>query len=208
MSNYLKIKVPFLSENEIANIANNFRDKYHGGKSSPINVIDILEFDLGIKIIPSPGLESRCNTDAFITRSWENILVDQRKLDNEAYDKRLNFSLAHELGHYILHKDLYELLEIEDIEDFYKIIECPSGIYKRIEAQANMFAGRLLVPAEELKIEINKLTDKIKQGIIEVENFGNFLSDKFMASKDAIIIRIMQENISIDEEIKKYFLSN
>ena len=68
---------------------------------------------------------------------------------------RQRFSLAHELGHYFLHKG-------SSLEDSVSIDNPPSGEEAIIntkspgEAEADFFAGELLVPLELLKGESNK----------------------------------------------------
>ncbi|MBU1164459.1 ImmA/IrrE family metallo-endopeptidase [Patescibacteria group bacterium] len=170
--------------------------------------MNILEFDLKIHIIPSPNLESYCNTDALIASSWKYVYIDKdRYLDRSgAYDKRINFSVTHEIGHLVLHKGFYSKLEITNVKDFYKFFEeIPEPEYKRLEFQANMFAGKLLVPADELKKEIEKISKKIIQKKLASENFGEALSNKFDVSGKVIAIRVLSENITIPDEIRSYF---
>ena len=199
MTKYEELKPPLFSIPEIIEKANRFRLKYHGDKSCPVDIVNIVESDLDIYICPISELESRCGTDSFITTSWDKLYVDIRKFGNESYDKRMNFSIAHEVGHFILHKGYRELIMVDTIGDYYRYIEkCPENVYKVLERQANIFAANLLVPGHELKSNIKFLQNKIKEGKIDKLDIGIALSDNFQVSKDVIVNRILNEKIDLD----------
>jgi Zn-dependent peptidase ImmA (M78 family) len=68
-------------------------------------------------------------------------------------DTRQHFTVAHELGHYFLHKDL--LRKEESIVDGDSWLDGPNILYRvngeenmRLELEANNFAGSLLMPEE------------------------------------------------------------
>lgn len=62
---------------------------------------------------------------------------------------RRNFTIAHEFGHWLLHKD-----EIEQDPSSYKVLfrQPLGGVKDYRETEANSFAGNLLVPTKMLKI--------------------------------------------------------
>ncbi len=154
------IKVPFLKNIEIESVAENFREKYTNN-SIPINVEKIIEFELDIEIIPIPELGNNCDTDALITSNWKFIYVDNSKYLDDKYQNRLRFSLAHEIGHFILHKEIYKSFSIKSLEDFYSFIgDVPGSEYEYLEIQANKFANYLLIPRGVLKKEKDKLLKK------------------------------------------------
>lgn len=70
---------------------------------------------------------------------------------------RWRFTLAHELGHIILHSDAICQSEINAIEDAYDDeapdIEISDETIKRMEIQANSFASQLLIPEDTIKAE-------------------------------------------------------
>lgn len=79
-----------------------------------------------------------------------NILINSNKPATRQY-----FSLAHELGHYFLHKDL--LRAEQGIVDGDDSLDGPNILYRsdaegerknRIEIEANNFAASLLMPAD------------------------------------------------------------
>lgn len=148
---YSKLKIKPLSNRQISEAADKTRLKFWGDKI-PVDIEKILEIGLKISIIPSPGLQNRVNVDAFISSNWKNIYVDNGRYMSDSYYRRIRFSLAHELGHFILHKDIFESLNIDTLEEYYRFYnECPQEQSKYLEAQANKFAGYLLMPRDILE---------------------------------------------------------
>ena len=138
---------------EIKRRADEFRKK-HWGDIIPVDIEFIIENNIGIAIIPVPGLKDQCNTDAFISSDWQSVYVDNDKYLEDSYYNRLRFSIAHEVGHSVLHKELYESLGIESFEDFRRFVsEVPATHYGYIETQANKFANYFLVPRNILKMK-------------------------------------------------------
>lgn len=153
---FSKIRVPFIDKTEIKKRAIAFRQKYWD-TSVPVNIERIIESKLGIEIIPVPGLVQQCNTDAFISSDWSSMHVDNERYLDERWSNRLRFSLAHEIGHWVLHRQLYASFEITDMSEMYEFLEkIPGEQYNYVETQANYFAGYVLVPLDILQIEREK----------------------------------------------------
>lgn len=155
---YKNIAIPFIGNAYIENKADGFRLKFWGDKI-PIEIEEIVEIKLKIKIIPIPSLMNQCGVDAQITSDFKSIYVDQKNYENDT--NRFRFSLAHEIGHYVLHEKFYKDLKISnfsDINDFMSAIS--EEEYSYLEVQANKFGNYLLLPREELK-KIRQ--DKIKE---------------------------------------------
>ena len=77
------------------------------------------------------------------------IIFDQKKImvntAAEAHEGRYSFTLAHEVGHHVLHKAIFEFANNDTMvcrEDANKPIE---------ERQADYFAGALLMPEEQIR---------------------------------------------------------
>ena len=148
--NYQNVSVSFIGNKEIKRKVDLFRKKYWGD-IIPVNIEIIIEKKLSIEIIPLPGLKSQCNTDAFISSDWKNVFVDNDKYMDDSYYNRLRFSIAHETGHMVLHKSLYQNLKIKSMEDFRNfLIEVPGKQYGYIETQVNKFANYFLIPRDIL----------------------------------------------------------
>ncbi|MFH0739953.1 MAG: ImmA/IrrE family metallo-endopeptidase [bacterium] len=202
--NYQKIKIPFLDNQKIKQKADDFRERFWG-KAIPVDIEKIIEFRQKITIIPLPNLQEVCNTDAFISSDWLKVFIDQAEYMDERKIKRLRFSLAHEIGHMVLHKDIYESFDIKNFNDFYRFIdEIPNEQYGYLETQANKLANQLLIPREFLSNEYNKIFKKYSRLLsIQSSNtkllnsyIANPLSKIFLVSADAIEIALSDINIT------------
>lgn len=136
-------KIPYLNKTEIVRKAEEVLGKNWDGKF-PIDV-EVLCDRLGINIFPVPNLAKTFHIDAFISADFKTIYVDNREFESESH--RYRFSVAHELGHFALHREYYPD-GIDGLEEWLKISHNIVNNYA--EFQANYFAGSLLVPENEL----------------------------------------------------------
>ncbi|MFA5319456.1 MAG: ImmA/IrrE family metallo-endopeptidase [Candidatus Paceibacterota bacterium] len=188
------MKVPYFSSKDIKLIADEFRSKYWN-EVIPVDVEKIAEHELNIKIIPIPDLKKLASVDALITSKWDIVFADEFFYSNR--ENRFRFSLAHELGHFILHKEIYESFEIKNLEDYNNFFDdMTSEDYSFFERQANNFANYLLIPTDKLKEEIkNIIREDDKYKIFkEEESKINYLScslcDQFKVSEASMTIAI------------------
>jgi len=195
---YSELKIPYIKNELIKTKVESFRNKYWN-REFPINIEKIIDVKLKINIIPIPNLEKICNTDTLITSDWESLYVDDNLYNDERRQNRLRFSLAHEIGHYILHKEFYSTWKINSIEKFYSFLDLiPREQYSYLETQANKFATYFLVPRQALeerfKIEY-KNVEKIKNfGNIDINTLKSYianpLSNFFGVSPESIEIAL------------------
>lgn len=151
---YKKINVPLLSNSDIKNRADSFRKRFWNDTIVPIDIESIVELKLKMDIIPKHDLYKLCDVDALVTSNWKSVYVDYYRFIENKYKNRLRFSFAHEIGHFVLHRDIYNSLNIKKSKDFYRFFkEIPQKEYDYFENQANKFANYLLVPRERLIYE-------------------------------------------------------
>jgi len=176
---YKKIIVPFLNIQRIQKQADLFRQKFWND-SIPVEIEDIIDLKLKLDIIPLKELLRLCDTDALITSNWDSIYVDYDKYLDDRYRNRLRFSFAHEIGHFILHKNIYTSFGIKNLTDFYRLIEqIPHEQYGYLETQANKFANHLLVPRNKLILERRKAIDRNKHynlKKIDIKTLNSYLA--------------------------------
>lgn len=159
--NYRNIIIPFLNKAKISNEAERFRQKL-GDNFIPVDMEDIIEIKLQLSIVPIKNLKQLCDTDALITSNWRYVYVDYDGYLDPRYRNRLRFSLAHEMGHFVLHKNLYRSFKIKKIEDYYRWIrQIPLEQYHYFEIQANKFANYLLVPRKTLIDKRSRMLNKM-----------------------------------------------
>lgn len=120
-----------------------------------------------IKVEYIPMRQTQSGQLQYIDGIWT---ISINKLHNK---KRQRFTLAHELGHYILHK--------EKNSEFKDAVFFRNETMDPMEYNANEFAGELLMPEKILRDRINK--DGIR-------NIGE-LSELFGVSAGAMKYRIL-----------------
>ncbi|WDC92805.1 XRE family transcriptional regulator (plasmid) [Latilactobacillus curvatus] len=129
--------VEMLDENYIEDMAKKVRERFDLG-NGPISNVTLLIERLGIRV-------------NFQDLSSEHIDALTDQLDNRYYitvnkvnrpSVRIRFDLAHELGHILLHSK-YSAEKVNNVTN-----------HRFIEAEANYFAGALLMPAEGLAMDM------------------------------------------------------
>jgi hypothetical protein len=199
-------KCPYIDKSEIWRSAEEFREKYWRNNILPVDIESIVENKLKLNILPEHGLLSECDIDAYLRVDLTGIVVDYDRFMDERFINRLRFSYAHELGHLILHKDVYTQFPISnpsDWKDF--MLNIPDREYGFFEYQANEFAGRVLVPRIQLINELNKcikiITENGMTGYLAsdptamLEAISNTLCKPFGVSSQAIEKRVEREKL-------------
>jgi len=161
---YSEFTCKWIAKAEIWKCADVFSAKYWPEETLPVDMEKIIEDRLKLNIEPKHGLLSQIDTDGFLKRDLTGIIVDHDCYMQDRFQNRTRFSFAHELGHFVLHSDIYSELPIsspEDWKDF--VLNMPDKEYSSFEWQANEFAGRLLVPRQRLISELEKIFEVIKE---------------------------------------------
>lgn len=103
--------------------------------------------------------------------------------DNIGFETRRNFTLAHELGHYLMHRaDL-----IQHLDDSASLAWFDTKNKTRIsqqEIEANTFAAEILLPSHLFKEEVFK--QPFDPGLIRE------ISDKYNVSRSSVIYRFIE----------------
>lgn len=159
---------PWLEYEEIRYSADSFLEEYWPNGSIPVNVEKIVDARIGIDIITVSGLQSQIGVDGFLSRDCDTIYVDERIAS--AVPTRYRFTLAHELGHYELHEELYQFAQFTSPEEWLQFQRsiAPKD-YSRYEYQAYCFAGLILVPKAPLANAVDEAVAKAKQSGYDVD---------------------------------------
>jgi len=203
---YKKFKCKWIYRQDLHKIADEIRAKYWPENLLPIDMEKIIELRLGLDIEPMHGLYSMIDTEAWLKMDLSGIVVDYDRYMNDKFINRLRFSLAHELCHYFLHRDIYSELSFNSLEkwiDF--MINVSETEYKGFEWQADEFAGRFLVPYNFLAAKVQEATEIIKkQNLVEylrkepdavLSSVATFLRKDFVVSEQVIKIRVQNEGL-------------
>ena len=101
-----ELRHSFLNWNKIREQAEQFRSKYvRPHNRIPVPIIDIIELDLGLEVIPIIGLMPKIDIDGFLAKDLTTIYIDSNIYRDPRQENRLRFTFAHELGHLILHQE-------------------------------------------------------------------------------------------------------
>lgn len=137
--------VPFLDTEDIARHAREFLRRHNGDGAVPVNIEHIVEFELAIDIVPVPGLMKSRGINGYLSADRKTIYVDDYMFEN--FPTRYLFTLAHEVGHLLLHGALYPTFRTdEEWLSFHKGLAA-HGL-DAAEVQANKFASLVLMPED------------------------------------------------------------
>jgi hypothetical protein len=197
-------KAPYISRNQCWAAADDFRQQHWPSGNIPVDVLSIVEFELDLEIRVSTGLKEDADVDALLLGDWKTLIVDPKQYMDGRFINRLRFSIAHELGHYVLHKAVFDEIPRHTPEEWMAfMMDIPDKEYSFLEYHANEFAGRLLVP-------LNELHKQFQDALREVEKNGlprarltdahlsflcNPLSRYFGVSVDVIERRLSKEGL-------------
>lgn len=143
-------QVPYQSYAATEAHAERFLAKYDPSDTIPVPIEMIVEHELHLDIVPVPGLFRRVGVTGFLSNDCQEIFVDQ--FDFERHEARYRFTLAHEVGHLVLHGTFYREAKIRSSADFLRFREAIlAEDLERLEIQAMNFAGAVLMPRGPLQ---------------------------------------------------------
>lgn len=193
--------VKFLSPTDIEAAAEGFLQEHHPDRSLPIPIEEILDLKLAVNIVPVRDLFKQHNIDAFLSFDFADLYIDDEQLEN--CSSRARFSMAHEAGHLVLHKQYISSLQIDSIEKWKEIVLGKGSGHAVMETQANMFAGFLLMPTNLLAKEFEKAKLELKKNpLFESKPLP---SDSVMAP---FLARDIARIFDVSEEAVQYRLLN
>ncbi|MGR0277737.1 ImmA/IrrE family metallo-endopeptidase [Marinomonas dokdonensis] len=145
--------------------------------SQPVD-LDQLCSDLGIKLSRKRLAE---NISGMIERKEDNKF--EITVNKKHGEYRQRFTIAHEIGHFILHRHLMGTGITDNVAYRTDGDMKNSKIKPSHEAEANRFAASLLLPKEQV-------VDKFKEMTGSVDNKISQLADYFEVSLTAMTIRL------------------
>ncbi|MBL7837215.1 MAG: ImmA/IrrE family metallo-endopeptidase [Bacteroidetes bacterium] len=147
--------------------------------SHPINVVACAEY-FSIKIdylLLEDGISG-----FFVKKDSEMRIA----INSEHNILRQRFTIAHELGHYVLHRNEESLFIDKGEKVMYRDLKSTSGEYRR-EREANAFAAALLMPEDLIDKEVRLYLNDNQH----VYNIVDYLAaEKFHVSSQAMAFRL------------------
>lgn len=173
----------------------------------PVDVFTVVELRLRLDVIPFDDLTAKYGIEAALQPDFTGIYVDA-----ESYilwergpmwkQNRLRFSVAHELGHFVLHREVAAKVKFGSFEEFARHFNANDGPKYLLEQEANEFAGRLLAPIDRLQTFYDAFAAQICvilpawRNSSEVrQKFAESVAPKFGVHPDAILIRLDREGL-------------
>lgn len=211
----IDIPRPRFSYDQIRKIVQEFLNTYHPSLELPIPIEEIIDLKLKLNISPFPNLYRTWRQNGFLSSDLTTITVDEYQYNN--YWQKYRFTLAHELGHFILHRNVYESFNFSDqIDEYIKWrMSIPGVVIDTLERQSDNFAGLILVPEKTLFSECKQTIEKYKSEIkeflssgIEPEEIWEYLPQKIAIAYDVspivMDIRIDKDKISSRIDLREF----
>lgn len=198
--------VPFISKDWIKQIAGRFLAKYNPENIFPLEIEEIVEFKLGLSdIVPIANLRRESGHDAYLSKDLTTIFVDEYIYDN--VEPRYRFTLAHEVGHILLHKDIFQSLDYNTTEEFLEVMLANTKAYADMEFQADWFAACCLMPEELVGQEIPKIMAEIQEKIAIAKSAG-FSRIDYLDSAIAFVASQICDSFGVSEKAMSIRISS
>jgi Zn-dependent peptidase ImmA (M78 family) len=174
---------------------------------TPIDVFTFFEVDLGLDAIPFDDLATKYRVEAAIKVDFSGIYLDAEQyalMENGPEWKlnRLRFTVAHELAHFFLHRNLPQASDFKSLHDFARWTTNYGGHKYSAEQEANEFAGRLLVPKSRLEAlfkefapEAERLVPNFMTSAPLRDKFAEKIAPRFGVNPQVICVRLDRDGI-------------
>lgn len=145
------LPIPYITPGDVERRATEFLDQHHPRRTFPVPVDVIAESAFGIHLTPCTGLDEVAEAHGFITSDLSEIIIDRGVWDCPVQHRFMS-TIAHELGHLVMHADLYRSLSFSTVEEYvaFRRDTDPADL-NWLEKHANWFMGRVLAPSREIR---------------------------------------------------------
>ena len=155
------LNIPFLSNDEIEKRANELTEEDVKERIRMFKRLSTLKIDPSIDLLDNADLSidpfeyaESCGLNyhteeidelqlGCLDVEKDHVILNSKGLDNY---NRYRFTMAHELGHYILHSPLFKEQGVVSVGESEKTLSISISDSRRLEHQANLFASFLLMP--------------------------------------------------------------
>lgn len=207
----MSFKVPFKKKSEIEAMAFDLLRRYQAWKGGilapPINIDEIVEGYLKINLEFGDLREQLSIPDVLGATWFEDNMI---KIDSslEGKEGRLSFTMAHETGHWWMHRPLYEMENVtlplfssgQGKPPSPAVICRTTGKKEPAEWQADQFAAMVLMPASLVRTSVLSINSYGPLQIDGLEKHRGNLSDQhnLRVAAKGIIESCGFSNISVE----------
>ncbi|MBK6734152.1 MAG: ImmA/IrrE family metallo-endopeptidase [bacterium] len=160
------INAPWIRKEAIYARAEALLDE-HGLGNDPVEADYILETVFGAEIVVAEDLFRTTSVHAFVAGGCRQVFVDyETTVRDPAW---YNYSLAHEVGHLVLHPQVFEAATHKTRAEFDAFRrKIGQDTYSKLEQQAHLFAGALIAPAQLLERTADEVIATVRSHGIEL----------------------------------------
>ncbi len=155
----------------------------HGIATAPVPVEEIARSE-GIQVIRSTAAASEAG---FLLRDGRHAIIG---LNSRNTRRRQRFTLAHELGHWLLHEG--RPLIVDHTVRINKRDSVSSAATDNEEIQANAFAAAFLMPADWVRAAVER---ELRAYVPSRDELTAKLAEEFDVSQEAMSIRLINLGI-------------
>lgn len=199
----IPLNVPFIKPDDTERYAVDFLDRHNPKRRFPVPVDEIAEESYGIHLVPLTGLEELIEAHGFITSDFREILIDRGVWDCPVQHRFLS-TIAHELGHLLMHAGVYKNLRFATLDEYLDFRRnVAPGDLLWLEVHANWFMGRVLAPTSEIKQFYEERieecsrrglnTEPLDQAVVEF--IVRAMAQRFHVSQKMMRVRLRQERL-------------
>lgn len=198
------MRIGYRTDDQIRESALDFLRTYHPDDTLPVPIESIIEFDLGLDIFPFPDLQKNYGLVGALSQDFTLIYVDDYVFKNRMNLYR--FTLAHEAGHYVMHRPDIENGEINTVDDWVNYVKEIASIGGWFETEAHIFASHTLIPAHHLETEFTRTLPEIELMVQTARENGIKRPTYLEAAIDAMAVRLSRV-FQVSESAAKVRLS-
>ncbi len=133
---------------EIAAAADRFRRVYFPGARGRIRLEPVVEHQLGIEIVPRPGLTATTGVRGYLTMNGARVYVDEEFMLTQPLEYQA--LLAHETAHHDRHRHLLPESAVRSAAEYAAFHDAFSEQrWANLEWQARTWASHVLMPGAE-----------------------------------------------------------
>ena len=200
------MNIEWIAYSDIEQVAEQLLQTHGLDGCIPVDV-EAMERKMRLDIIPVPGLRGdRIDTDGCVG-GIDVIYVDE-KLLNGGNAERYRFTLAHEIGHIVLHADFLNSFVPESVEEWIAALGClTEQDRKRLERQAHRFAAALLMPAQLVSRRFDEYVPEMLELVDQAYKAGVTNTDAIADGAQDYMVRKLAEDFEVNDSPMEYRLN-
>lgn len=160
-----------------------------------VNIDYIVEVHYDIRIEAAP-LKWEFGIEGYPCLGGHKIFIDSTLINDDRQERRYRFTLAEELAHIILHRDMWKGINTAEewVEAWTKL---PEDIYNKLDNNAKELAGIILLPRYSF---INRAIE-IRDGLYKTFGYApGKLTDEQKNEIREAVIRVLMDDFNINSQ--------